>query len=358
MNGNHTRIREGIVRIEGRISRNLMMETIVSHIYFLEDGEEVIVFDPSCGRKIALKAESYIDQRKREGAKWSRALVIAGHSHFDHANNFYLGDLLGAEDTHVFVHEAGFKDGRVMNEPNAFVQKVVEQTIEYYQIYKSFYLPYKILIAPLAVLDFFSRELAKKLFAAVGSISFPPPRNGTTPAEAIKEADLEDMDINGVKFKGWNLNGKVLFPTPGHSPCSISLLWPERKTVLVSDADWVGNPVFVDGSFSDCISSLERVREFVDAGVVDLLLPAHGEAKEGKDKILTHLDFHLRRIELIRQEILDFHARTGEKDILKLTKILVNDSPLFMMLKYANYPRDVVLLSNMVALSLEEAGVI
>ena len=299
MNGDHTRIREGITRIEGRISRNLMMETIVSHIYFLEDGEEAVIFDPSCGKKIAMKAESYIDQRKREGARWNKVLVIAGHSHFDHCNNFYLGDLLGAEETHVYVHEAGFKDGKVMNEPNAFVQKVVEQTIEYYQIYLSFYLPYKILITPFAALDSLSRELAKKVFAAVGSISFPPPRDGTTPAEPLKETDLEDMETGGVKFKGWKLDGKVLFPTPGHSPCSISLLWPEKKAVLVSDADWVGNPVFVDGSLSECISSLEKVREFVDAGVVDLLLPAHGEAKEGKDKILTHIDFHLRRIDFI-----------------------------------------------------------
>jgi glyoxylase-like metal-dependent hydrolase (beta-lactamase superfamily II) len=351
-------MREGIVRIEGRISRNLMMETIVSHIYFLEDGEEMVIFDPSCGKKIAMKAESYIEQRKREGARWSKATVIAGHSHFDHANNFYLGDLLGAEDSRVYVHEAGFKDGKVMNEPNAFVQKVVDQTKKYYQVYLSFYLPYKILIAPLAALDVLSGELAKKIFAAVGSISFPPPRDGATPAEPIKDTELEDMEIGGVKLKGWKLGDKVLFPTPGHSPCSISLLWPKRKTVLVSDADWVGNPVFVDGSLRDCISSLEMVREFVDAGVADLLLPAHGEAKEGKDKILTHIDFHLRRIELIRQEILDFQAKTGERDILKLTKTLVNDSPLFVMLKYANYPRDVVLLSNMVALSLEEAGVI
>ena len=33
----------------------------------------------------------------------------------DHANNFYLSDVIGAPESHIYVHESGFQDGRVKN---------------------------------------------------------------------------------------------------------------------------------------------------------------------------------------------------------------------------------------------------
>jgi metal-dependent hydrolase (beta-lactamase superfamily II) len=117
----HQEIRSGIVLFKGRISRNLMLEPMVSHNYFIEDRDEVIIFDPSCGEEIAKRIEVHIRSRVGAKAEWKKAILIAGHSHMDHANNFHLIDVIGAEDTHVFIHEKGFQDGRVMNEPAAFI---------------------------------------------------------------------------------------------------------------------------------------------------------------------------------------------------------------------------------------------
>ena len=116
-------IRNGIVLFKGEISRHLMLYPMVSHTYFLEDGDEVIIFDPSCGKKIANRIEAHIRKRLEAKAEWMKAILIAGHSHLDHANNFYLSDVIGARETHVYVHETGFQGGKVMNEPTAFIEK-------------------------------------------------------------------------------------------------------------------------------------------------------------------------------------------------------------------------------------------
>ncbi len=90
---------------------------MVSNSYFLEDGEEVMIFDPSCGKAIARRIEAHIRSRRAAKAQWKRAVLIAGHAHADHAGNFYLSDVIGAPESHIYVHEKGFQDGSVKNQP-------------------------------------------------------------------------------------------------------------------------------------------------------------------------------------------------------------------------------------------------
>jgi len=116
MTEKHQQVRDGILLFEGKISRNLMVDPMVSHTYFLEDGDQVILFDPSCGRSIGRRVEEDILRRRKASASWNKAFVIAGHSHLDHANNFYPADEVGAPETHVYVHETGFRNGKVMND--------------------------------------------------------------------------------------------------------------------------------------------------------------------------------------------------------------------------------------------------
>ena len=94
----------------------------------------------------------------------------------------------------------------------------------------------------------------------------------------------------------------MILPTPGHSPCSVSLFSPERKAIFISDADWYGNPVFVTSSLRDCISSLEMIKKLTQAGKVDVFLPAHGEMKEGRANILGHLDSCIQHLEGIKKK--------------------------------------------------------
>ncbi|MCU0614787.1 MAG: MBL fold metallo-hydrolase, partial [Desulfobacterales bacterium] len=159
--------------------------------------------------------------------------------------------------------------------------------------------------------------------------------------------------------KGWKVGSKFILPTPGHSACSVSLFWPEKKALCVSDADWFGNPVFASSSLKDCISSLEKIKALTEAGKINLFLPAHGQVKEGTAQILSHLTFHIRRLEVIRNEVLTAYRTSGEiTNVRKLTKILTRESPLFKSMKVVNYPRLVVFVNNAVAVCLREEGIL
>ena len=127
MNVEPVKIRDGIVMFEGKWSRHLLLESMTSSIYFLEDGDELIIFDTSCGKEIAKRVEAHIRNRRKAKAEWKKAILIAGHSHMDHANNFHLSDVIGAEETHIYVHERGFRDGTVMNEPVAVFRSLIEE---------------------------------------------------------------------------------------------------------------------------------------------------------------------------------------------------------------------------------------
>ena len=352
-------IRSGIVLFKGKISRHLMLDPMVSHTYFLEDGDEVIIFDPSCGKKIAKRIEAHIRNRLEAKAEWMKAILIAGHAHLDHANNFYLSDVIGARETHVYIHERGFQGGKVMNEPTAFIENMIAESKKYYHPYLAFSLPYNLLIYPFAALDALSPDLACKVFSKIGGVPFPSPVNGSVQPEPLREGDIELIDLGDMKMKGWGLGSKIIFPTPGHSPCSVSLFWPEKKALFVSDADWIGNPVFMSSSLKDCISSLEKMKELTEAGKVDLFLPAHGQVKAGCEKVLRHLNFLIRRLEVMRNEVLSSYQSCGEeKDVRKLTRVLAQESPLFRTLKLVNYPRLVVFVHNIVAVCLKEEGIL
>jgi len=336
-----------------------LLEPIVSNTYFLEDEDEMFIFDPSCGKKIAKSVESHMRKRREDGVKWKKAVLIAGHSHIDHANNFYLSDLTGTGDTHIYVHEAGFKGGRVMNEPVAFVRNMIEESKKYYNPYLAFSFPYNLLMYPVAALDAFFPDLAVKLFSRIGALPWPNPVNGKVQPEPFRQDDAEMMDFDNIRIRGWRLGNKIILSTPGHSPCSVSLFWPEKKALLISDADWLGNPVFMSSSIKDCIDSLENIKELTRAGKVELLLPAHGLVKEGRDRIMEYLEFLISRLKLMRSEVLSAYESSGKvKDVRRLTRFLVQGSPLFKTLKLINYPRFVVFIHNVVAVCLKEEGVL
>jgi glyoxylase-like metal-dependent hydrolase (beta-lactamase superfamily II) len=351
-------IRNGIEMFEGMISHNLLLKPMVSNAYLLEDGDEVILFDPSCGNNIAKMIKSFIYERQKAGIKWRRAIILAGHSHLDHANNFYLSDILGASDTHSYVHERGFNNGKVMNEPVVFYKSKIEEARKYYNFYSGFFGPYALITYPIMLLDKISPIWAAKVMSGVGAIPWPSPVDGSIRPEPLKEKDRQSIDLGNATAKGWPLGNKVILATPGHSPCSISLLWPEKKAIFISDADWYGNPVFISSSVKDCISSLELIRNTVRSSNIDLLLPAHGVVKAGSENIIRHLDFCIRNLQEMRNQVLSAYRSTKSKNILRLTKTLVNKYSFFMQIKKGQYPNSVVFLHNMVTVCLKEEGII
>ena len=349
-------IMDNLVLFEGVISHNITQKPMVSNAYFLDDGDEAILFDPSCGKDIAKRIENHLQERRAANVKWRRAVVLAGHSHPDHANNFYLSDAIRAQDTKIYVHEKGFKNGIVANEPVQFFRGMIEESRRYYNPYLSFSGPNQ--ARAMMLIDKVSANFFAKTMSSLGGRVWPPPINGSTRPEPLREEDIQTIDIGSVQLKGWRLGNKVVLPTPGHSPCSVSLFWPDRRAIFISDADWHGNPVFVSSSLKDCISSLEMIKTIIKAGKIDLYLPGHGEVIEGEEKILSHLDSCIEQLEKIRSEVLSAHESSQEKDVQRLTRILVDDYPLFGKLKQSQMPKDVVNIYAMVTVCLKEEGII
>jgi len=359
MSDHPVEIRPGIVMFEGKVSRNMLVDPMVSHCYFLEDGDEVIIFDPSCGRSMGRRVEAHIRSRQEAQAKWRRAILIAGHSHMDHAGNFYLSDVLGAPETYIYVHEAGLEAGKVKSEPVAFIENAVLEMKRYYNPYLAFSFPYSLITYPVAALDALSPALAREAFAFVGGMAFPDPKIGAKQPEPLRLADRRAVALTKSEVLGWGVGNKVVLPVPGHSPCSVALFWPEQKALFISDADWVGNPVFISSSMRDSLSSLKSLKTLAEAEGVELLLPAHGAVKRGVDQVIRTLELAIRQMEVMRDEILATCFSCGEeKDIRRLARVLTRQSPRFRMLKSANYPRMVVFVHNIVAVCLAEEGLL
>ena len=352
-------IAEGIFFFEGRFRHNLTLNPIVSNAYFLEDGNEAFIYDPACGKEIGNRLAAHIRDRHAAGVKWKEAFIVIGHSHFDHACNLYLGDLMGAEETRILLHERGFEDEKVLNHPTVVLRKQIEGAREYYNPYLSFFGPFKLLTAPFAALDALAPEWTLDVFERIATIHATGPANGRIPPQPLKEDELERLDLGGIEMRGWKAGRKVILPMPGHSPCSVSLYWPERKALFIGDADWIGNPVAMSSSLRGCITSLEDIRTLAAAGLVEVLLPGHGGVKKGTPEILIHLDFHIQRLKLLKSEILEAYHFCGEDgNVHKLTKILVKKSPFFKALKECQFPRVVLFLHPIVAICLKEEGLL
>lgn len=358
LSGPHEDSPSRVVLFKGKLARNAILEPMISNAYLLEDEDSVIIYDPSCGQEIGRRIERYLAERRRQGVSWQKALVVAGHSHMDHAGNLYLAEAAGVRKALILVHEAGFHNGRVFNEPAPMFEKLVSITRGYFSRYESFPFPASLLLAPFLLMDRIAPDRTRKLFGRLASMAWPQPINGALRPEPLRESDLQDTDLEGVPLRGWRLGDKIVFPTPGHSPCSVSLLWPREKSLFVSDADWIGNPVFMFSSINGCIQSLRTFRDLTHAGLVERFLPAHGLVKTGRESILSHLRLHIGRLESMRDEVLMVYQTHGEKDVRRLAKLVIRESPLMRSIYLHSSPRMVANVYDTVAVCLREAGVL
>jgi len=87
--------------------------------------------------------------------------------------------------------------------------------------------------------------------------------------------------------------GKELFQiysTPGHSPGSLSIYWPERKILFTGDVIFyggIGRTDFLEGNSKLLMESIERLSRLD----TEILLPGHGEIVMGKEMVLQNFEF-------------------------------------------------------------------
>lgn len=81
-----------------------------------------------------------------------------------------------------------------------------------------------------------------------------------------------------------------IYQTPGHSPGSLSIHWPERKVLFTGDVIFhggIGRTDFLEGNPKLLKGSIERLR-LLDT---EILLPGHGEIVMGKEMVLQNFEF-------------------------------------------------------------------
>lgn len=112
----------------------------------------------------------------------------------------------------------------------------------------------------------FIKEVAPHYGEALGVSNFEPDI-------LLQEGDLK---IGDLTFQ--------VIHTPGHSPGSISLYWPDKKVLLAGDVVFhqgVGRTDLPGGNGEDLKKSIRRISSLR----VDYLLPGHGDFISGQDLV-------------------------------------------------------------------------
>jgi len=92
-----------------------------------------------------------------------------------------------------------------------------------------------------------------------------------------------DILLQGGEFHIGNLYFRIL-QTPGHSPGSICLLWPEKKALITGDVVFnqgIGRTDLPGGDGRRLKESITRISQLD----VEVLLPGHGEIVSGRDEV-------------------------------------------------------------------------
>jgi glyoxylase-like metal-dependent hydrolase (beta-lactamase superfamily II) len=81
-----------------------------------------------------------------------------------------------------------------------------------------------------------------------------------------------------------------IYQTPGHSPGSLSIHWPERKALFTGDLIFyggIGRTDFLEGNSKLLKENIERLSHLD----IEILLPGHGEIVMGRDTVLNNFEF-------------------------------------------------------------------
>ena len=114
----------------------------------------------------------------------------------------------------------------------------------------------------------FVQGMKKQIMAAFG---FDP--DFMTPESFLKEGDIS---INGLEFH--------VLHTPGHSPGSVSLYWPEQKALFTGDLvfkEGIGRTDLPGGNGELLKKSIKRLADLE----IEWVLPGHGEIISGIEAV-------------------------------------------------------------------------
>ncbi len=119
----------------------------------------------------------------------------------------------------------------------------------------------------------FLNEVGPQFFAMMG-MQFP---------SFTFDVELEEgtWEVGGVELQ--------VYKTPGHSPASICIYWPEKKALVCGDLifkESVGRTDFPGGSGEKLKESIRRMAELD----IEYILPGHMDMVQGKDNVKRNFE--------------------------------------------------------------------
>jgi hydroxyacylglutathione hydrolase len=81
-----------------------------------------------------------------------------------------------------------------------------------------------------------------------------------------------------------------IYQTPGHSPGSLSIYWPERMALFTGDLIFrggIGRTDFPEGNSRLLMESIEKLADLD----TEILLPGHGDIVKGREEVLQNFEF-------------------------------------------------------------------
>lgn len=110
--------------------------------------------------------------------------------------------------------------------------------------------------------------------------------------------DMMGMPLPNIRIDFYLKQGELrlghqafhIYQSPGHSPGSLTIYWPDRKILFTGDVVFwggIGRTDFLEGNSKLLMESIERLSRLD----TELLLPGHGDLVMGKELVLQNYEF-------------------------------------------------------------------
>lgn len=126
--------------------------------------------------------------------------------------------------------------------------------------------------------------------------------------------EFEAFKVDVVVREGDKIEEFEVIETPGHTKCSVSFIFPEKRIIFVGDAAGVQEdngyirPQFLS-SYSDYLGSLTKILKY---SLYDLAM-GHGGIFQGEE-VKDFLERSIKRTKEFRKEIENLFRQTGNPD--------------------------------------------
>ncbi len=127
----------------------------------------------------------------------------------------------------------------------------------------------------------------------------------------VSDLEFQPFKIDIIVGEGDEIEEFSVLETPGHTRCSVSFVFPEKKIIFVGDAAGVieeGHirPQFLS-SYDQYVASLQKILKYGD---FSLALGHGGIIPEGRE----FLENSLKKTEEFRKEILEYYEKFGDME--------------------------------------------